>query len=508
MYVIRFKANMKIKSNLFLIIVLIFFATVSCGKPFLHSVRYRPTNLDLSKSALIVGDLEFANCIYEGIRLEDKNINVITEEELMDRILVESDEKEIDWLNDPQYLKLFQKENIKYLIKASGEKDIQKDTRWERPYAFSPLRVPVTITDKSLSIEAGVWEVENQGDFTTANLAISFDSSSHNTSMSGVPVFPVVRDQSVCLELGRNIAKLLLGKEFANEEKMPELYEAAAEGNEAKVNMILAQGIDFNNERLYRLYYQTALHIASSKGHKSIAKTLLAHGTDVNHQTESGMTALMAASERGHEELTQLLLANGADTKFQSTNGETALHLASSGGHQNVVETLLAHGTPINHQTTYGWSALMIASEEGHESIMKMLLAKGADVNIKSKYDETALYVASAEGHESAVMVLLGHGARVDQPTTHGWTPLTVASQGGGEAVVKALVAHGASVDHQDEDGWTPLMHAAKAGYEEVAKILLTNGADANLQSNNRLTALKVTEAKEMFRLLKSFGAK
>jgi ankyrin repeat protein len=68
---------------------------------------------------------------------------------------------------------------------------------------------------------------------------------------------------------------------------------------------------------------------------------LLAKGADVNSKMNNGETALMIASYRGHKEIMQLLLVKGADVNARMNNGETALSHAS---HKEIKELLIRAG--------------------------------------------------------------------------------------------------------------------------------------------------------------------
>jgi ankyrin repeat protein len=73
---------------------------------------------------------------------------------------------------------------------------------------------------------------------------------------------------------------------------------------------------DYDNE--------TALMMASEKGHKDVCKILLDKGAKLDLQTNSGVTALMMASMNEMTEIVKLLLEKGANTGLKSKGGKTA----------------------------------------------------------------------------------------------------------------------------------------------------------------------------------------
>ena len=84
-----------------------------------------------------------------------------------------------------------------------------------------------------------------------------------------------------------------------------------------------------------------ALHCVIVWGDFEAAKTLLAHGINVNQPGEEGYTPLHQACSFGHKEIVRLLLENGADT-FARTVGDLPFTKARLGGHDEICELLRA----------------------------------------------------------------------------------------------------------------------------------------------------------------------
>jgi ankyrin repeat protein len=114
------------------------------------------------------------------------------------------------------------------------------------------------------------------------------------------------------------------------------LRRAAGTGDLAKVQELLAAGVDVNSANAYG---GTALAFASDHGHPSVVDLLLAHGADVNVEDRYyHATPLSWAAERGHAEIVRSLLAKGAQ-------GEAgALVTAAGGGKAAVVTVILQRG--------------------------------------------------------------------------------------------------------------------------------------------------------------------
>ncbi|KAH9154566.1 hypothetical protein AeRB84_003362 [Aphanomyces euteiches] len=62
---------------------------------------------------------------------------------------------------------------------------------------------------------------------------------------------------------------------------------------------------------------ETALHLASSKGHLDIVKELLVHAASIDVANHDGVTALQRAAWYGHLETVKELLARGASIDFR-----------------------------------------------------------------------------------------------------------------------------------------------------------------------------------------------
>lgn len=130
----------------------------------------------------------------------------------------------------------------------------------------------------------------------------------------------------------------------------PALCEAAAIGNLAEVERLLAAGVDPDSADCDGA---TALILAAFNGHVAVAGQLLAAGADPDEQEASGRTALMTVVSanceldlgRAHPiflELVGLLLSAGAEIDLVDENEESALDLARSYDLPEMVECLEA----------------------------------------------------------------------------------------------------------------------------------------------------------------------
>ena len=149
-------------------------------------------------------------------------------------------------------------------------------------------------------------------------------------------------------------------------------------------------------------------HFADA-GHVEVGRALLAAGVDKDRNIwdrYSHQTALMLASSRGHGECVRLLLDAGADRNLQNRFGQTALIRASCEGHVEIVRSLLDARADKNLQNILGGTALMHASGKGHIEVLRLLLDAGADKNLRDCGDRNALMHASSAAHADIARLL------------------------------------------------------------------------------------------------------
>lgn len=118
---------------------------------------------------------------------------------------------------------------------------------------------------------------------------------------------------------------------------------AAFFGHEAIANYLLAKGADVHMAAR-NAQKVTALHAALAGPNPGIARTLVAHGADVNARQESGFTPLHEAAQNGDGAMVQFLLDQGADARARLDDGRTALDVALTHDRAEVVTLLHRRG--------------------------------------------------------------------------------------------------------------------------------------------------------------------
>uniref|UniRef100_A0A5K3ETX1 ANK_REP_REGION domain-containing protein n=2 Tax=Mesocestoides corti TaxID=53468 RepID=A0A5K3ETX1_MESCO len=264
--------------------------------------------------------------------------------------------------------------------------------------------------------------------------------------------------------------------EEQNENGHTPLMEATSNGHIEVARCLIEHGANINTHSTE--FKESALTLASYKGHAEMVKFLLDAGASHEHRTDEMHTALMEAAMEGHVEVAKLLLAHGANVNIPQDSFESPLTLAACGGHTELVHLLIGYEADIEEVNDEGYTPLMEAAREGHEDTVAVLLAAGADVNAKTEEtQETALTLAACGGFIEVCEMLLKAGADIEVGNTGCSTPLMEAAQEGHLELVRRLLHQGANVNSITTSGDTALHYAAENGHVKVCKELLNWGA-------------------------------
>jgi ankyrin repeat protein len=246
----------------------------------------------------------------------------------------------------------------------------------------------------------------------------------------------------------------------------------------------------------------TALIIASGRGHESSVLALIEARATVDAQADGSLrTALAHAAAGGSVACVSALIRAGASLEMRSWedigNEEyreecTAIMLAARNRHGGCVRALIQAQADVNATDECECTALIHACQHGHEGYARALLEARADVEATDTTDGyTALMLASRYGHEGCARALLEARANVEAiDATDGYTALTLASQYGHEGCTRALTEARANVDATWKHGYTALMFASRNGNEPCVRALLGARADVHATTTLGRTAL------------------
>jgi ankyrin repeat protein len=193
------------------------------------------------------------------------------------------------------------------------------------------------------------------------------------------------------------------------------LHAAAASGNVAEIERLLAAGADREardgNGR-------TPLHVAVYRKQRDAARLLLAKGANANALDRQRYDVVTIAAVADDVPTLKLVLEGGASAKnVTSPYDGTALIAAAHLGHVEVVQVLIKAGAPLDHVNNLTWTALMesiVLGDGGkrHTETLRALVQAGANVNIPDRAGITPLAHARGRGYKEMVAILEKAGAR------------------------------------------------------------------------------------------------
>lgn len=272
------------------------------------------------------------------------------------------------------------------------------------------------------------------------------------------------------------------------------LIDAAVNGEVGKVGCLIDSGVSIYSTNANG---ETALILASMKGHTDIVKALLdadKTGVSINMISNDGLTALMVASAQGYINIVRSLINHGADVEIKDRFSDTALLAtvnANTAKNLACVEALLYSGANVNSKNKAGDTVLIVATKHLNNGLITLLLKYGADVNLSDRRGRTPLCFASTMGNAEISELFLQHGSDVNTVDDFGDTPLTLAISNvkrlaEHSQVVRMLVAAGAEVGVADATGNTPLILAARANVRDICDALLLQPRGLNIDATTK----------------------
>lgn len=178
---------------------------------------------------------------------------------------------------------------------------------------------------------------------------------------------------------------ILTASGWAGAEDSNDLFAAAIMGKNARIEALLAQGVDVNG---LTAGGRTALMGASYQGNIGIVKTLLAYGADVNIADAMGTTALMDALAFGDATIVNLLIAAGADINAQDKQNVTVLGRAKKIGNEQIIKILEQAGAveqPVIIEETNADNPPIDANAEGADKASEKPPAEKQETNRQKK---------------------------------------------------------------------------------------------------------------------------
>uniref|UniRef100_A0A2K5PNF7 Ankyrin repeat and death domain containing 1B n=1 Tax=Cebus imitator TaxID=2715852 RepID=A0A2K5PNF7_CEBIM len=126
----------------------------------------------------------------------------------------------------------------------------------------------------------------------------------------------------------------------------------------------------------------TALHLATKRGHSPAVRVLLTQWQDINEMNESGEAPFFLTVEGGHEECSKVLLAAGSDINIPNKLNISSLQIATRNGHASLVNFLLRENVDLHPKEEPKESPLHLAVINNHIMVVKSLLSAQQDIDI------------------------------------------------------------------------------------------------------------------------------
>jgi ankyrin repeat protein len=189
-----------------------------------------------------------------------------------------------------------------------------------------------------------------------------------------------------------------------------ELCQAAADGQVAKLQVILDMGVSPNVADYDK---RTPLHLAASEGRLECVKLLLSCWADVNPVDRMGGTPLMDAVRHGHSEVQHLLLKHGGLLKMDAMELGAMLCQAAATGDLKTLQTLVENGANINQGDYDSRTALHLAVCANKLEVIPYLTSlPSVDINPVDRLGNTPLDDAERENFPDIVGVLRVRGGK------------------------------------------------------------------------------------------------
>lgn len=191
-------------------------------------------------------------------------------------------------------------------------------------------------------------------------------------------------------------------------DKPTPLMLAAAEGDLAELQDLISSGSNVNtqtpegtaltyavdkNQQISALYLMSVganpnkgfnagetslLMKASERADNRVVKAMLAAGAEVNYADSEGQSAIALASYKGHLTTVKTLLKAGADVNVTPEGKSLLMHIVKNND-LLLAQVVIAAGADVNYSDESGTTALKIAQENGLSDLEMLLVQSGAN---------------------------------------------------------------------------------------------------------------------------------
>ncbi|ENN75031.1 hypothetical protein YQE_08346, partial [Dendroctonus ponderosae] len=237
------------------------------------------------------------------------------------------------------------------------------------------------------------------------------------------------------------------------------------------------------------------VNFTAKLGSVDVLKAVLTKYSDVNIQTEQGITPLILVAREGFNICMHVLLRFGAKVSLcDNVNQMNAVHYSAKSG-QSLCLTLLLHNSDdlsvINMVDRQQRTALMFAVSGNHKECVQVLLQCGADPNLVDADKHSCLF--RAVRHQAVDLDRVGNravwgfsNAEVSARDVNGKTVLHLAGACGHLTCLQLILQYmkEADVVSKDNQDCTVLHWACYHGHAHCVEHLLSKGLFKELDGN------------------------
>ena len=309
-----------------------------------------------------------------------------------------------------------------------------------------------------------------------------------------------------------NLCKTLVTKykfdvNIANNDGGTALHASAQSGNYDLFKYIAGMVGDVYLKDIRGL---NCLHVAASKGHLNLCKTLVTkYKFDVNIANHKGRTALHSSAQSGNYDLFKYIAGMISYVYLKDIRGLSCLHVAAIEGHLNLCKTLVTkYKFDANITNHNGRVPLHSSAQSGNYDLFKYFAGLISDAYLKDIRGLNCLHVAAIEGHLNLCKTLVTkYKFDVNIADNGGRTALHSSAQSGNCDLFKYIAGMISDVYLEDITGLNCLHVAAIEGHLNLCKTLLTNYKfDVNIADNGGRTALHSSAQSGNYDLFKYIG--
>lgn len=191
--------------------------------------------------------------------------------------------------------------------------------------------------------------------------------------------------------------------------KEVELFQAAEQGDQARVAALLDQGVDINARDKGK---RTPILVAAQNKHYDLVRFFAKRGADIDAQDNKSFNPFIHGCINNDPELVKIMVGLGTDLTRLTRFGGNGLTPAAEKGHEEIVMFLLENtDINVNLTNTVGWTALIetIILNDGGEKmqrIMRALLEHGADPRMTDEWGVPPIELARRKGYHAMVAIL------------------------------------------------------------------------------------------------------